>query len=175
MAVNDSRLPTVAAVFADAAKAERAVAQLQQAGIDAERIDIAHGGAAAPDRTTAAEPGRTAAEDRDIVDNMSGSFVSGALTGTVVGAVLGAVIGGLAFGWLSAGFWATTIGVGAALGGVGALWGMFAGFAGRSRRTRRYDAEHRPDLPDAVRVTVHTKPGEEDTVHRILHDRGGAG
>jgi hypothetical protein len=51
---------------------------------------------------------------------------------------------------------------------------MFAGFAGRSTRTRDYDADHPPELPDAVRVTVATKPGEHDTVRRILAEKGGA-
>jgi hypothetical protein len=86
--------------------------------------------------------------------------------------IAGAIIGGLAFGWFGAGFWGLTIGLGAALGGVGALWGMFAGFARRSTRSR--DAAHPPELPDAVRVTVATKPGEHDTVRRILAEKGGA-
>jgi hypothetical protein len=29
-------------------------------------------------------------------------------------------------------------------------------------------------VPDAVRVIVHTKPDEHDTVHQILKEKGGA-
>jgi hypothetical protein len=166
VAVNDSRLPTRQAAFADAAQAERAVAQLQSHGIDAARISVEHGG------TTA--PGRTAAADREIADRISGSWATGAAAGTVGGAILGAIIGGLTFGWFTSGFWALTIGVGVAGGGVGALWGMFAGFAARgSRTTRRLDTEHR-ELRDAVRVIVATKPGEDETVRRVLGEQGGA-
>lgn len=167
VAVNDSRLPTRQAAFADAAQAERAVAQLQHHGIDAARISVEHGGTAAP--------GRTAAADREIADRIVGAWATGAATGTVVGVILGAIIGGLAFGWLSSGFWGTTIGVGVACGGVGALWGMFAGFAGGGSGTSGHDAEQPPELPDAVRVIVSTKPGEEDAVRRILAEQGGAG
>jgi hypothetical protein len=165
MAVNDSRLPTRQAAFADAAQAERAVAQLQQHGIDAARITVDRGG------TTA--PGRTAAADREIADRIAGGWLSGAAIGTIVGAIVGAVIGGFVFGLFTSGFWATTIGVGVAGGGVGALWGMFAGFAGRGSRTGHVDPEQRP-LGDAVRVTVATKPGEDETVRRILGEQGGA-
>jgi hypothetical protein len=87
--------------------------------------------------------------------------------------LLGAIISGFALGWFTGGFWGATIGLGAALGGVGALWGMFAGFANRGRRTRAYDAEHRLELRDAVRVVVATKPGEQDTIRRILTEQGG--
>lgn len=164
MAVNGSGLPTRQAAFADAAQAERAVAQLQQHGIDAGRITVDRGG------TTA--PGRTAAADREIADRIAGAWASGAAIGTVVGLVLGAIIGAIAFDPFTPGFWGTTIGVAVACGGVGALWGMFAGFAGRGSRTGRVEPEQRP-LGDAVRVTVATKPGEEDTVHRILAEQGG--
>jgi hypothetical protein len=166
VAVDRSGLPTIQAAFADAAQAERAVAQLQHHGVDLDRIDVEHG--------DTAEPGRTAAEDRELADRITGSWATGAAVGTITGVLLGAIIGGVAFGWFGAGFWGLTIGLGAALGGVGALWGMFAGFAGRSTRTRDYDADHRPELPDAVRVTVATKPGEHDTVRRILAEKGGA-
>lgn len=104
MAVNDSRLPTRQAAFADAAQAERAVAQLQSHGIDAARISVEHGGTTAPGRTTAA--------DREIA-------------------------------------------------------------ARGSRTTRRLDTEHR-ELRDAVRVIVATKPGEDETVRRVLGEQGGA-
>jgi predicted lipid-binding transport protein (Tim44 family) len=166
VAVDRSGLPTIQAAFADAAQAERAVAQLQHHGVDLDRIDVEHG--------DTAEPGRTAAEDRELADRITGSWATGAAVGTITGVLLGAIIGGVAFGWFGAGFWGLTIGLGAALGGVGALWGMFAGFAGRSTRTRDYDADHPPELPDAVRVTVATKPGEHDTVRRILAEKGGA-
>jgi len=164
MAVNGSGLPTRHAAFADAAQAERAVAQLQQHGIDAGRITVDRGG------TTA--PGRTAAADREIADRIAGAWASGAAIGTILGLILGAIIGAVAFDLFTPGFWGTTIGVGVAGGGVGALWGMFAGFAGRGSRTGRVEPEQRP-LGDAVRVTVATKPGEDDTVRRILADQGG--
>jgi hypothetical protein len=166
VAVNDSRLPTREAAFADAAQAERAVAQLQSQGIDAGRISVERG------ETTA--PGRTAAADREIADRISGSWATGSAIGTVGGAILGAIIGGLVFDLFTPGFWGTTIGVAVAAGGVGALWGMFAGFAASgSGATRRSDTEHR-ELRDAVRVIVATKPGEDQTVRRILGEQGGA-
>lgn len=51
MAVNESGLPSVEAAFADAAQAERAIAQLQHHGIDDARIEVEHGGTAQPGRT----------------------------------------------------------------------------------------------------------------------------
>lgn len=166
MAANDPQPARVEAAFADAAQAERAVAQLQQHGVDAERIDVERGDTAAP--------GRTAAEDRETVDRITGSWAAGAGGGTLLGLIIGAIIGAAVFGIGSQGFWGVTIGVAAALGGVGALWGMFAGFTGRGGRTRRFDAEHRPELSDAVRVIVAAKPDEHDTVRRILSGEGGA-
>jgi hypothetical protein len=165
MAVNESRLPTRQAAFADAAQAERAVAQLQQHGIDEARITVGSGGTAAP--------GRTAAADREIVDRLAGSWFAGAAIGAIIGATLGGVIGGLVFGVSTSGFWSAIAGGLFAGGGLGALWGMFAGFAGRGSRTGHVDPEQR-ELPDAVRVIVATKPGEDETVRRILGEQGGA-
>lgn len=156
----------VQAAFADAAQAERAVAQLQEHGIDEDRIDVEHG--------HTASPGRTAAEDREIADRVAGSWATGAAIGTVVGVVIGAVIGTLTSGAFSSVFWALILGCGGGVGGVGALWGMFAGFAKRSSRTRSYDDRHAPALSDAVRVIVATEPGQLDTVRRILREWGGA-
>lgn len=166
MAVNESResgLPTVEAAFADAAQAERAVAQLQQHGVDADRIDVQHGGTDLP--------GRTAGKDRAVADRMGGSWLTGGSIGLVVGVVLGAVIGGLAGGWGSAMFWALVIGLGAVLHVIGGLWGMMGGFSGRSRAR---DPQQAPSVPDAVRVLVRTMPGEYDSVLRILREQGGA-
>jgi hypothetical protein len=166
MAVNESResgLPTVEAAFADAAQAERAVAQLQQHDIDADRIDVQHGGTD--------QPGRTAGKDRAVADRMGGSWLAGGSIGLVAGVVLGAVIGGLVSGWGTAMFWGLVIGLGAALHVIGGLWGLMGGFSGRSRAR---DPQQAPAVPDAVRVIVRTKPGEHDTVLRILREKGGA-
>lgn len=164
MDANGSQLPTVEAAYADAAQAERAVAELQQHGVDSDRIDIEHGGTA--------RPGTTAAADRAIADRMAGSWAIGAASGTVVGAVLGAVIGTITSGAGTSVFWALVIGLGAALGGVGTLWGLFAGFARRD--TQQAGSGDQPELRDAVRVVVRTKPGEGDDVRRILARKGGA-
>lgn len=166
MAVNGSResqLPTLEAAFADAAQAERAVAQLQQHGVDGDRIDVEHG--------QTAQPGRTAAKDRAITDRMGGSWLAGGTVGLIVGVVLGAVIGGITSGFGSGPFWGLTIGLGAMLFVIGGFYGLFAGFSGRSSAK---DPEQPPAVPDAVRVVVRTKPGEHDTVLRILREKGGA-
>lgn len=113
MAVNESELPTVEAAFADAAQAERAIAQLQHHGIDDARIDVEHGGTA--------RPGRTAAADRVTVDRMSGSWWLGWVVGALIGLVAGALIGGFGIGWGTQVFWGITIGLTfgcAALGGL---------------------------------------------------------
>lgn len=183
MAVNESGLPSVEAAFADAAQAERAIAQLQHHGIDDARIEVEHGGTA--------QPGRTAAADRDTVDRMSGSWWLGWVVGGLTGLAAGAIVGGFAIGWGTPVFWGLTIGLTVAFAALGGLWGFFAGFAARSSRggaaSRRTDSARarqrsvgeppesdRPEVPDAVRVVVRTKPGEEDTVHRILQTKGGA-
>jgi len=163
MAANEHRPPTVEAAFADAAQAERAVAQLQEHGVEAERIDVEHGHTDAP--------GRTAAKDRAVVDRMEGSALTGGAAGLVLGVVLGAVIGGVASGWGSPMFWGLTIGLGVALLVIGGLYGLFGGFTGRSRAK---DPQRPPDLPDAVRVVVRTRPGEHTTVREILQRQGGA-
>lgn len=175
---------TVDAEFADAAQAERAVAQLQDYGVDPDRIDINHG--------HTPRPGRTAAEDRDTLDRMSGSWWFGWVAGAVTGAVVGAVIGGLSIGWGRPVFWGIVIGLTVAFGALGGLWGFFAGFTARAnRRGRTADgadpaqARQRaageapqpsgePEVTDAVRVVVEVTPDERDTVVRILRREGTA-
>lgn len=155
----------VEAAFADAAQAERAAVQLQAHGIPAERIDVGHGATAAP--------GRTAAEDTETMGRMAGSWWSGVLTGAIVGGLLGAVIGLIASDVGTNVFWGLSFGVGGAGAGLGALYGMFTGFVGRSRRTRRFDVDHRPELRDAVRLLVAVEAHQLDSVRRIVRDTGG--
>lgn len=163
---SQAHLPKISASFADAADAERAVDELRHQGIDVDRIEVEHGGTAAP--------GRTAAEDRALADRITGSWAIGSAIGTVIGLIVGAIIGAAAYGAFTAGFWGLTLGVGFAGGGLGALWGMFAGFAGRGRKTRNLDEQHRPELRDAISVHVAAKPGEHDTVRRVLAEKGGS-
>ncbi|MBW3603461.1 MAG: hypothetical protein KY460_00900 [Actinobacteria bacterium] len=175
---------SIDAAFADAAQAERAVAQLQEHGVDPDRIDIDHG--------HTARPGRTAAEDRDTLDRMSGSWWFGWVVGALSGAVVGAVIGGFSIGWGRPVFWGIVVGLTVAFGALGGLWGFFAGFAARANRRGRTgdrtdpaQARQRaaaeppqpsgqPEVPDAVRVIVRVTPDEHDTVLRILRAEGGA-
>jgi len=163
--VNGSGLPTVEAAFADAAQAERAVAQLQHEGIDGDRITVERGGTA--------RPGRTAAKDRQISNRMIGSWLRGAGIGGVTGVVLGLLIGAFTLGAFSAESWAIAIGLGVGLGVVGGLVGGMTGFGKRSRR-QSSAAEGRPEVLDAVRVLVAVQPGEHDTVQQVLAENGGA-
>lgn len=156
---------TVEAAFADAAQAERAVVQLQEHGVAPEQIDVEHGHTAGP--------GRTAAQDEGTVTRLAGSWWSGVLLGALVGGLLGALIGALTFGAGTPGFWALSLGAGGGGAGLGALYGMFAGFAGRSDRTRRYNEHRPPQLTDAVRVLVSVEPEQLDTARRIIRDKGG--
>lgn len=155
----------VEAAFADAAQAERAAVQLQEHGIPADRIDV--------ERGATASPGRTAAEDTETMNRMAGSWWSGVLLGSIVGGMLGALIGLLVSGLGTSVFWALSFGVGGAGAGLGALYGMFTGFVGRSSRTRQYDDEHHPELSDAVRLLVAVEPDQVDTVRRIVREKGG--
>ena len=155
----------VEAAFADAAQAERAAVQLQEHDIPADRIDIEH------DAT--ASPGRTAAEDAETMKRMAGSWWGGVLVGTVVGGLLGALIGLVVSGPGTRVFWGLAFGVGGAGAGLGALYGMFTGFVGRSSRTRQFDEDHRPELSDAVRLLVAVEPDQLDTVRRIVREKGG--
>lgn len=157
---------TVEASFADAAQAERAVVQLQEHGVPADRINVERGHTAAP--------GRTAAEDQGTATRLAGSWFGGVLAGAVIGGLLGVVIGALTFGAGTAGFWGLTLGAGGAGAGVGALWGMFAGFTGRSRRTKPLGDANRPELSDAVRLLVAVEAAQLDSVRRIIREKGGA-
>lgn len=162
----DSDRMTVEAAFADAAQAERAVVQLQEHGVPPERIDIEHG--------HTASPGRTAAEDQGTASRLAGSWLGGVALGALLGGLLGALIGTLTFGAATPGFWALALGIGGAGAGLGALYGMFAGFSGQSDRTRRYSDDHPPALTDAVRLLVAVDADQLDTVRRIVRDKGGA-
>jgi hypothetical protein len=155
----------VEASFADAAKAERAAVQLQEHGIPADRIDIEHGATSAP--------GRTAAEDSETVTRMAGSWWGGMLVGALAGGLLGALIGLVVSGPGTRLFWGLAFGVGGAGAGLGALYGMFTGFVGRSSRTRQFDDAHRPELRDAVRLLVAVEPDLVDVVRRIVREKGG--
>lgn len=157
---------TVEASFADAAQAERAAVQLQEHGVPAERINVEHGHTAAP--------GRTAAEDQSTSTRLAGSWWGGMATGAIVGGLIGAVIGALVDGVGSNLFWALALGAGGGGAGVGALWGMFAGFSGRSSRTRPLGDANRPELTDAVRLLVAVDDGQLDSVRRIIREKGGA-
>jgi hypothetical protein len=157
---------TVEASFADAAQAERAVVQLQEHGVPAERIDVEHG--------HTSSPGRTAAEDQGTVTRLAGSWWTGVLVGALVGGLIGAIIGAVAGGIGSRIFWALALGCGGGGAGVGALWGMFAGFARRGRGTRSLDDANRPELSDAVRLLVAVDDQQLDSVRRIIREKGGA-
>lgn len=161
MSDSDQTTMTVEAAFADAAQAERAVVQLQEHGVAPEQIDIEHGHTAGP--------GRTAAQDEGTVTRLAGSWWSGVLVGALIGGLLGALIGALTFGAGTPGFWALSLGVGGGGAGLGALYGMFAGFATRSDRTRQPS----PELADAVRLLVAVAPDQVDAARRIIRDKGG--
>lgn len=157
---------TVEASFADAAQAERAAVQLQEHGVPADRITVEHG--------HTASPGRTAAEDQGTATRLAGAWWGGMVTGAIVGGLIGAVIGAVVDGIGSNVFWALALGCGGGGAGVGALWGMFAGFAGRSRRTRPLGDTNRPELSDAVRLLVAVENGQLDAARRIIREKGGA-
>lgn len=167
MADNQHRTTTtVEASFADAAQAERAAVQLQEHGVPPDRINVERGHTAAP--------GRTAAEDQGTATRLAGSWWGGMLTGALIGGLIGAIIGAVVDGVGSSLFWALAFGAGGGGAGVGALWGMFAGFAGRSSRTKPLDDTNRPELTDAVRLLVAVDDAQLDAVRRIIREQGGA-
>lgn len=157
---------TVEASFADAAQAERAAVQLQEHGVPADRIDVEHG--------HTSSPGRTAAADQGTATRLAGAWWGGVIVGALVGGLIGAVIGAAAGGIGSRIFWALALGCGGGGAGVGALWGMFAGFARRSRGTRSLGQANPPELSDAVRLLVAVDDSQVDSVRRIIREKGGA-
>lgn len=157
--------PVVEATFADAAQAERAVAELQQHGVEPQRIDVQHRQGVAP--------GLTADRDEQIAHRLFSSWAAGAATGGAIGVVLGAVIAGFSVGWFTPVFWGVVVGLGVALAAVGLLWGMFARFGMRGGPPP-YDADQPVEVRDAVHVVVRAEPDEREDVRRILLDKGGA-
>jgi hypothetical protein len=153
---------TAACTFETREQAERAVADLHQAGFMDEHVGWARRDTDAPDGT------------RDVADDAAAGAAAGAVTGSVLGAA-GAVAGmALIPGvgpFLAGGYLATiltTAGVSAAAGG---LLGGLAGLGFEEGEARHYEDEFKSGR---TIVTVNA-PGRYDEAMAILRRNGGRG